>query len=134
MSETLNHGAVLIVEEEPAVQVILDAILRKNGFRTLRARSGKEAAEIAERHFVPIDVILTNIEVEGDSGPDLVEKLRQIRQNLQVVYISATVADGAVQIKLMRQLGPDYFITAGDAGIVNAVRNAMAVSTLRAGA
>ena len=111
--------SVLIVEQEPAVLVILSSLFRRSGFRTLLARSAAEAVEIASRPYVPVDSVLTDVEVMGEPGPQLVEGLQRTRPDVPVLFMSAVTDSGAVRINLMRQLGPKYFVRAADTSLAS---------------
>jgi CheY-like chemotaxis protein len=51
-SEVENSSAVLIVDQQPEILVLLSGILQNNGFRTLLARTASEALEIARRQYL----------------------------------------------------------------------------------
>jgi CheY-like chemotaxis protein len=132
MHQTADSPSVLIVERESAALILLDAMFRNNGFRTLLARTASEAAEIVARLYVPVDVVLTGIEIMRDRGPELMNPLWSDRPNVPVILLSAIVEAGAIRIKLMRQIGPTYFAAAEGPGIVDAVRGALSVAHVHA--
>jgi len=135
MSETPSEEiSVLIVEQEPAVLILLSSMLESNGFRVLLARSAEEATEIASRPYVPIHVLLSDVEFVAGSGPLLIDTLRAERPKLGVVYISTLVDASAIRIRVMRQVGPRYFAQETQASLVEAVRHAVASPRLQAGA
>lgn len=102
--------SVLVVDEEPAILDFIARLLDNNGMRALLARSAREAMEIAQRGYVPIDLILTDIVVK-DSGTDsgvseitgaeLLNRLRQIRPGTRALYMSAYVDAGVIRIQPM---------------------------------
>src|SRR5579863_8176359 len=88
------HGefvSVLVVDEDPAILALIAAILDRNGLRALLARDAEEAMAIARRGYVPIDLILCDIEISGMSGADLTRRLLEIRPDTRVLYMSAFV-------------------------------------------
>src|SRR5580658_4319107 len=60
---TSNPISVLVVDAEPAILIFIARILDTNGMRVLLARNGSEAVEIAERHDLPIDLIVANVAI-----------------------------------------------------------------------
>jgi CheY-like chemotaxis protein len=99
-----THGgsvSVLVVDDDPAILALIATILDRNGLRALLARDGQEAMAIAQRNHVPIDLILSDIEISGVSGADLVRRLREIRPNARVLYMSAYVDSGVIRVGLM---------------------------------
>ncbi|MES1260611.1 MAG: response regulator [Acidobacteriota bacterium] len=132
MYQIPDDPSVLIVEQEPASLILLDALFRNNGFRTLLARSAAEAAEIVARPYVPVDAVLTGIEIMRDRGAELMNPLWRDRPDVPVVFLSAILEAGAIRIKLMRQIGLKYFADAEGAGVIEAVRAAISVARLHA--
>src|SRR5438477_9210860 len=86
-----NKMSVLVVDEEPAILAGIAGILKIRGVRALLARSVPEAIGIAERSYIPIDLILTDVTISGLSGPELFDRLKELRPDLRVQYMSATV-------------------------------------------
>jgi CheY-like chemotaxis protein len=132
MPEEEIGPSVLIVDQEPEILVLLSKMLENNGIRALRARSAAEAVEIAERPHVPIDLMLCNAGLDQTIAPDLLTALREIRPDLQAVYVSAFFDGGIIRIGLLRRgdLGESGLVD--DAGLIGAIR--LALSSPRAGA
>ena len=105
--------SVLVVEEEPAILGFLASLLDSNGIRALLARSVREAMEIARRGYVPIDLVLTDIVVKEsfDSdvsevpGAEVLNRLRQIRPDVRVLYMSAYMDGSMIRIQPMGRRG-----------------------------
>jgi two-component system cell cycle sensor histidine kinase/response regulator CckA len=103
--------SVLVVDEEASILACLARILDANGIRALLARSAEEALSIAQRSYVPINLILTDVtvrEAAGDpvsesDGAQLASRLRQIRPDARVLYMSAYTDAGIIRIQLMNQ-------------------------------
>jgi two-component system cell cycle sensor histidine kinase/response regulator CckA len=51
-------------------------------------RNGREALGIAERSIGPIHVLVTDIVMPNMRGPELVKRLKVLRPNLKVIYMS----------------------------------------------
>jgi CheY-like chemotaxis protein len=115
--------SVLVVDEDASILAFLARILDANGIRALLARSAEEALSIAQRSYVPINLILTDLTVcedAGDSvsesdGAQLASRLRQIRPDARVLYMSAYTDAGVIRIQLMnRQQGSQPQGTVGN--------------------
>ena len=72
---TMTLTTVLVVDDDPPVRRLMASILAEAGYRTLEAESGFEALRIAEAHR--IDLLITDLEMPGMSGPELINTLRQ---------------------------------------------------------
>ncbi len=132
--ENEHQPTVLIVQAETSVLVLLSGMFRANGVRPLLARTTEEAMEIAARQYIPIDAVMCDVRFVPESGPDVVDDIRALRPGIRPVYLSAVVDDGAIRMKIMRQVAPKYFIHAPHVGPVEAVRGALSAQLLRAGA
>ena len=100
--------SVLIVEEEPAILAFLARVLDDNGMRALLARSVAEAIGIAERGYVPIDLVLTDVSLSDSfqtqvSGSDVVKRVRELRPDVRALYMSAQIDSDVIRIGVMNQ-------------------------------
>jgi response regulator RpfG family c-di-GMP phosphodiesterase len=96
-----NPISVLVVDEEPSILVFIARVLDAGGMRALLARSGNEAVEIAERNYIPIDLILTNAAVPELHEPELLDRLHTIRPGVRDLRMAACVDRGIVRIQLI---------------------------------
>ena len=87
---TLPRGTetILVVEDEDTVRRLTVRILESLGYHVLEARHGGEALLICERHKEPLHMVLTDVVMPHIGGQDLVERLRQIRKDFKVLYMS----------------------------------------------
>jgi CheY-like chemotaxis protein len=103
--------SVLVVDEDASILAFLSRLLDANGIRALLARSAEEALGIAQRPYVPINLILTDVtvreavddSVSESAGAQVAARLRQIRPDARVLYMSAYTDAGVIRIQLMNQ-------------------------------
>jgi ActR/RegA family two-component response regulator len=101
--------SVLVVDEDASILAFLARLLDANGIRALLARSAQEALAIAQRRYVPINLILTDVTVREavddpvseSAGAQLVSRLLEIRPDARVLYMSAFTDAGVIRIQLM---------------------------------
>ena len=81
-------AAILIVEDEPGIQLAIRGLMRREGHVTEVATTGAEALELLEnRRF---DLVLTDLSLpDGVSGLDLVRHVAQFQPETPVVLITA---------------------------------------------
>ncbi|MEP6730990.1 MAG: ATP-binding protein [bacterium] len=79
---------ILIAEDEEAVRGLVRRILEKNGYRVLVARDGADAAHLAAVHSGEIQLLLTDVIMPGIGGVELAEKVRALRPNIHILYMS----------------------------------------------
>jgi len=85
----MPNETVLLAEDEPGVRSPVRRILAAHGYRVLEAEDGPTALEVAERHDGAIDLLLTDVVMPGMSGNELAERMRSVRGNIRVVFMSA---------------------------------------------
>jgi CheY-like chemotaxis protein/two-component sensor histidine kinase len=88
---------VLLVEDDTAVRQMVAHILRRQGYQLLVAASGPEALLLAERHPGPLDLVLTDVVMPGQSGPELIEELRRRAPRLRAIIMSGYAPDTALR-------------------------------------
>lgn len=84
-----EHKRILIVDDDPKVLLVLQAILEKmgKGYHILTAQDGSEAlAMIGDK---PFDLLVADIRMPGVNGIKLVETIRASDLNTEVIWIAA---------------------------------------------
>ncbi len=79
MSEQIPGTQVLIVDDDPVMGELLDALLTVEGYRVTRAHSGQEALQVAHKGTPKPDVILCDIQMPGMRGGELATTLAASR-------------------------------------------------------
>jgi PAS domain S-box-containing protein len=80
--------SILLVEDEPAVRGLVAASLLEAGYRVLQAADGAEALRLFNEHAASIDALVTDVVMPGSSGADLAAKIRALRPQIAVLYVS----------------------------------------------
>jgi two-component system, cell cycle sensor histidine kinase and response regulator CckA len=81
------QAMILIVEDDRAVRETTVRLLGRAGFR-VRAAEDREAAMAALRGPEPIDLVVTDVIMPEQSGPELVRLLRREYPDLTALYVS----------------------------------------------
>ncbi|MFZ5570821.1 MAG: PAS domain S-box protein [Thermodesulfobacteriota bacterium] len=84
---------VLLVEDEPAILKLAQAILERYGYTVLAARTPREAREIAGSHPDPIHLLITDVVMPQMNGRDLLESIATLRPEIRVLFMSGYTAD-----------------------------------------
>jgi PAS domain S-box-containing protein len=82
-----GHEAILLVEDETALRSLIADILTRSGY-TVLAASPEDALNIAGRHDLRIDLLLTDMVMPTISGQALAARCLQLRPGLKVLYMS----------------------------------------------
>jgi len=92
-----NAGeTVLIVEDDPAVRVLVSAVLSELGYAFVEAGDADSAMPIIESSQ-RIDLLISDVGLPGMNGRQLAEIGRQVRPNLKVLFITGYAEHAAVR-------------------------------------
>ena len=98
---------VLVVEDQEDVRKLVLAVLQEYHYRTLEASSGSEALEIVEGYDGPIHLMLTDLIMPGMTGKQTADRLRAVRPEMKVLYMSG-YSDDVISRRGMLDAGIDY--------------------------
>jgi DNA-binding NtrC family response regulator len=98
---------VLVVDDEQIIRESLSFILQKEGYEVEDAPNGQEAYKKVSEN--PPDIVITDIEMPGMKGVDLLEKISQVSPQTFVIIITAY---GSIEtaIKALRMGAYDYIL------------------------
>jgi PAS domain S-box-containing protein len=99
-----RHGTtILLVEDDEIMRGLTRQLLQEHGYSVVEADDGKSALEWLETNPGPIDLLLTDVVMRRMSGPELVERLRALRPDLKVVYMSGYTGELMAERKVLQR-------------------------------
>ncbi len=101
----MTAPAVLVVEDDPGLRVLIARALQQDGYAVAQARSGPEMWQALEQK--PADLILLDIMLPGQNGIDLCREIRA-RSDVSIIFVSAKGDETDRVIGL--ELGADDYI------------------------
>jgi PAS domain S-box-containing protein len=84
---------ILLVEDDDDVRPLLARAIRRLGHEVVVAASGEEALTLSREVEGPVDLVLTDVLMPGLSGAQVVERLREDRPDVKVLYMSGYASD-----------------------------------------
>lgn len=87
LSSYSGKGTILVVDDEPPLQVIACGILKKLGYETISAETGEEAVEVITSQEVDL-VLLDMILGEGIDGYETYKAITALRPDQKAIIVS----------------------------------------------
>jgi two-component system cell cycle sensor histidine kinase/response regulator CckA len=94
---------ILLVEDEDLVISLLKTILVRAGYRVLAASSGEEALALARAFDKRLDLVLTDVVMDGMSGRELWDCVKPIHPHAEVIFISGYTEDDVLKQGVSRE-------------------------------
>jgi PAS domain S-box-containing protein len=88
-----NREVILLVEDEPAVQLLERRVLETGKYEVLVASNGAEALNLLDKHQGRIDLLVTDVVMPGMSGRELAEAVSRRRPGLPALFLSGYTPD-----------------------------------------
>ena len=88
-----GHETILLVEDDAGVRELVRDELRKLGYRVLEAKNGLEACLVGTQQAGGFQLLLTDVVMPGMNGTELAQRLRVIKPELKVLFISGYTDD-----------------------------------------
>lgn len=102
------NDLILIVDDEPINIDLLERRLKRTGFQTITASSGKEALEVIEKHS--IDLVLLDLMMPDMDGYEVLQMLRRRFQSFELPIIMVTADNNRdAQLRCL-EMGANDFI------------------------
>jgi len=114
----MSKQRVLVVDDEPKMQRVLEIMLHKMGHEVLLTGDGQAALALAQR--VAVDLVMTDLRMPGMDGIALLTALRTHGVNVPVILLTAY---GTVEsaVAAMKQGAYDYILRPFDVEAVEIV-------------
>jgi len=84
---------ILLVDDDEEVRTLAYGVLRLRNYVVLQAATPAEALAICEEHEGPIDLLLTDVVMPVMNGRELAERVRPIRPEAKIMYMSGYPGD-----------------------------------------
>jgi len=102
-----GKASILVVDDEPAMRLLITSVLKDEGHLTTAAASGEEALQLIARHHY--HVVITDLRMPGMSGLQLLEAVRRDNPATAVILLTAFgTVEGAVEA--MRKGAAHYLL------------------------
>jgi CheY-like chemotaxis protein len=87
--------AILLAEDDAAVREWVEAVLARQGYTVLAAKTPEEALALSVDR--PAALLLTDVVMPGFSGWELYERMRKVRPGIRALFMSGFADDATLQ-------------------------------------
>ncbi|MBI4455119.1 MAG: response regulator [Acidobacteria bacterium] len=98
---------ILLVDDDEPIRTLVRRVLESNGYKVIEADNSEQAFLIAKGCTDPVHLLLTDMVMSGMDGRKLAERLRAIRPDVKVLYMSG-YTDEAVVHRGMLEVGTAF--------------------------
>jgi len=90
VEQSVSKGmeTVLVVDHVERVRSVAVKVLKDANYNVLQADSGASAIDVAAQYSGSIDLLLSEVQMPGMTGPDLGEVLKKTRPDLRIMHMS----------------------------------------------
>ena len=102
-----SKASILVVDDEPAMRLLVTSILKGEGHEVTAAANGEEAIQLIERHHYHL--VITDLKMPGMSGVDLLARVKQDDPETAVILLTAFGTVGGA-VEAMRKGAVHYLL------------------------
>jgi two-component system cell cycle sensor histidine kinase/response regulator CckA len=92
-AKSVSTKTILLVDDEPALSWVVQAILARSGYRVLIADSVSTALNAWNENGRYVDLLITDVFMPHLTGPELTSFLREYQPGLRVIFMSGASPD-----------------------------------------
>ncbi len=85
----MNNVQLLVAEDDADMRELLQEVLEEAGYRVVSAGDGREAMALIERTREPLELVITDVQMPGVKGDELLRATRSARPEAPVLVITA---------------------------------------------
>lgn len=81
-------GNILVVDDEPNIRRVLEAVLTKDGHKVLTAENGRKGMEVLQKN-ANVDVLISDLIMPDINGVELLAAAKEMNSGISVLMITA---------------------------------------------
>ena len=92
-SSSDQEKTILLIDDEEMVINISEMMLRRLGYKVLKAHNGYEGLQLFKENKSKIDFIISDLEMPEMNGKEVMDKLREIDPQIKIMLSSGALTD-----------------------------------------
>jgi two-component system, cell cycle sensor histidine kinase and response regulator CckA len=98
---TRGRETILLVEDDKRVRDLTASILRDCGYQVIPAANGADAGQVSHEFSNNIDLLITDVVLPSQSGPEVAAMISSNRPHMRVLYTSGYTDNPTIRQALM---------------------------------
>ncbi|WP_071461010.1 response regulator [Bacillus massilinigeriensis] len=78
---------ILIVDDQFGIRILLNEVLKKEGYQTFQAANGVQALDTLKKHSP--DLVLLDMKIPGMDGIEILKRMKVIDKDIRVIIMTA---------------------------------------------
>ena len=87
---------VLVVDDDVVTRASIRRVLERQGYTTIVAEDAEDALRVLEQTHVPVDLLVTDVQMPGMSGDRMAARVRESWPDLPVLFVSGDERNAAL--------------------------------------
>jgi len=87
---------ILVVDDDVTARAAIRRLLEQQGYSVIVAEDAPDALRLLERTHVPVDMLVTDIQMPGMNGDRLAARVRESWPELPVIFVSGEIRNAVL--------------------------------------
>jgi DNA-binding response OmpR family regulator len=109
MTTAQQNNRILIVEDDAGMRGLMAKHFRRKGYEVEQAEAAEEVVARFGENSGRFDVVVTDVHLPGESGVDLARRIKEMRPEQQVVFMTGD-ADATIAQRALRGGAAGYLV------------------------
>jgi two-component system cell cycle sensor histidine kinase/response regulator CckA len=84
----MRRAVILLVEDQAPLRMLAEDVLSEAGHKVFSAANGTRALQVASEQKLKFDLLITDVNMPGMTGPELSQRMRYVYGEIAVLYMS----------------------------------------------
>jgi len=115
MGHAASHTPILVIDDDQSILQLVSDILNRHGYAPIAAADGNAGLELFKKEKPPL--VLTDIQMPGMSGIEILKKIKEVSPTAQVIIFSGFGTTDDV-IRALRLGASDYLAKPFNIGLL----------------
>lgn len=111
MTDSFTNKYILVVDDDPTMQMVLQGMIEKAGFKPVIAENGEKALQFLEIGGTNIGLLLLDRHLPDMDGFEVIKKIRDIEENRNIPVIMQSGSNKPKDIRDAIESGIFYYLT-----------------------